>query len=188
MTSAAAHLEVLPGGRSQAGEDTDWLRPTPAAGGDTGPASVWDPEHQLVGALMWLPLEVARRITALVPAEAIHTPMTRWSYEIICTQPCTIAADSTAAPSASRHHQLSVYLARAYTETVCPDNAPSYAREVLDNAYRRAFTACGQRMQILAESEAGRTEMTETFAAVRAELLEWWRRAEAAAQPVVTTS
>jgi hypothetical protein len=179
------------------------LCPTPAAGGgDTGPASVWDPEHQLVGALMWLPLEVARRITALVPAEAIHTPVTRWSYEIICTlavaghkpdpvlvlstarhQPCTIAADSTAAPSASRHHQLSVYLARAYTETVCPDNAPSYAREVLDNAYRRAFAASGQRMQVLAESEAGRTEMTETFAAVRAELLEWWRRAEAAAQP-----
>ena len=95
----------------------------------------------------------------------------------------SIAADPAAPPTAHRHHQLSVYLARAYTETVCPDNAGSYAREVLDNAYRRAFTAAGQRMQAIGESDSDRAELTEQFAGVREELLDWWRRAEAAAQP-----
>ena len=204
MSGNAARLEVLLGGRGDAtiAGDTDWL--TPAAVTDTPEtaASPWEPEHQLVGALMWVPTEVAQRITALVPATAIERPITRWSYEIIAAlvagghkpdpvvvlatagrQPCTIAADPTTPPSPTRHHQLSVYLARAYTETVSADNAASYAREVLEVAYRRVFAVCGQRMQVIAEAEADRAELTEQFAAVREDLLDWWRRAEVAAQP-----
>lgn len=204
MSSAAARLEVLPGGRleSSGPDDTDWLTASPGTGGDDAQASPWDPEHQLVGSLMWLPCATVRRIAAVVPAAAIERPITRWAYEIITAiandghtpdpvlvlatakrRPCSIAADPSAAPSPTRHHQLSIYLARAYTETVSPDNAGSYGREVLDNAYRRAFTAAGQRMQALGESGADRADLTDQFAEVREELLDWWRRAESAAQP-----
>lgn len=203
MSSAAARLEVLPGGRSdtEPAGDTDWLTASPGTA-DDAQASPWDPEHQLVGSLMWLPAPTVCRIVATVPATAIERPITRWAYEIIAAiandghkpdpvlvlatarrHPCSIAADPTAAPSVTRHHQLSVYLARAYTETVSPDNAGSYAREVLDNAYRRAFIAAGLRMQALGDSGAERADLTEQFAAVREELLDWWRRAETAAQP-----
>lgn len=203
--TAAQRLEVLPGGRAAVDDtvgDTDWLDPASAGGCVESMSSPWDPEHQLVGALMWLPATTVQRIAAVVPASAIERPITRWAYEIIVgvaaggdnpdpvlvlatakRQPCSIGPDPVAGPSATRHHQLSVYLARAYTETVSADNAPSYGREVLDAAYRRAFAASGQRMQALAEKGADRTELTERFAAVREELLDWWRRAEAAAQP-----
>ena len=43
----------------------------------------WDPEHQLIGALMWLPAQRARPILELVPDTAIWRPITRWAYEII---------------------------------------------------------------------------------------------------------
>lgn len=203
MNAAALRFEVLPGGRAeQAAEgDTSWLDAEPT-GADHSPTSSWDPEHQLVGSLMWLPSDTVSRIATLVPPAAIERPITRWAYELITAlaeagqrpdpvlvlasakhRAGSIAADPTAPPTAHRHHQLSVYLARAYTETVCPDNAGSYAREVLDNAYRRAFTAAGQRMQAIGESDSDRAELTEQFAGVREELLDWWRRAEAAAQP-----
>ncbi|MDQ1246126.1 MAG: hypothetical protein QG597_493 [Actinomycetota bacterium] len=137
-----------------------------------------------------------------MPPAAIEAPITRWAYAIITAlaatgckpdpvvvlaaarrQPCPIAAQPDAPPSATRHHQLSIYLARAYTETLCATNAGDYAREVLDSAYRRAFAACGHRMQVLAESDTGRAELTAYFAAARTELADWWRRAEAAAHP-----
>jgi len=203
MTAAAARFEVLPGGRAaqESDGDTSWLDAAPTSA-DNSPTSPWDPEHQLVGSLMWLPADTVRRIAAVVPVAAIERPIARWAYEIIAAvandgqqpdpvlvlaaarrRPCSIAADPAAVPSPTRHHQLSIYLARAYTETVSPDNAGSYGREVLDNAYRRAFTAAGQRMHTLGESGADRADLTEQFAAVREELLDWWRRAESAAQP-----
>jgi len=198
--NAAARLEVLPGGRADAA-DTDWLAPTTDAENATTGDSPWAPEHQLVGALMWLPAATARAIVELVPAAAIEQPVTRWAYETIAAlvadgrnpdpvlvlatarrQPCSIAVDSDAPPTARRHHQLAVYLGRAYTETMSADNAAGYAREVLELAYRRSFAACGERMQALAEATTDRTELTEQFAAVREELLGWWRRAEAATE------
>lgn len=203
MNSAAARFEVLPGGRAEkpAEGDTSWLDAEPTET-DNSPTSPWNPEHQLVGSLMWLPSDTVRRIAAVVPAAAIERPTTRWAYELITAlaengqkpdpvvvlatakhQPCSIAADPSLPPTAHRHHQLSVYLARAYTETVCADNAGSYAREVLEDAYRRTFIAAGQRMQAIGESDSDRAELTEHFARVREELLDWWRRAETAAQP-----
>lgn len=81
---------------------------------------------------MWLPGDTVRRIAAVVPAAAIEPPIARWAYEIITAiandgqkpdpvlviaaakrQPCSIAADPDAAPSPTRHHQLSIYRARA---------------------------------------------------------------------------
>jgi replicative DNA helicase len=199
--TAAARLEVLPGGRDAGSADTDWLAPTADAESAAAGDSPWSPEHQLVGALMWLPADAARPIVELIPAAAIEQPVIRWAYETIAhlvvegrnpdpvlvlatarRRPCSIALDSDAPPSARRHHQLAVYLGRAYTETVSPDNAAGYAREVLELAYQRAFAACGQRMQALAAATADRTELTTQFAAVREELLGWWRRAEAAAE------
>lgn len=197
--TAAARLEVLPGGRGDAADEADWLAPTTDAENTVTGDSPWAPEHQLVGALMWLTADAARAIVDLVPSCAVEQPITRWAYETIAAlvaegrnpdpvlvlatarrQPCSIAADPSAPPSARRHHQLAVYLGRAYTETVSADNAAGYAREVLELAYRRAFAVCGERMQALAEATGDRTELTEQFAAVREELLRWWRRAEAA--------
>ena len=43
----------------------------------------WDPEHQLIGALMWLSAERARPILELVPDTAIWRPTIRWAYQII---------------------------------------------------------------------------------------------------------
>ena len=199
--TAAARLEVLPGGRDAGTPDADWLAPTTDAESAAAGDSPWAPEHQLVGALMWLPADAARPIVELIPAPAIEQPVIRWAYETIAhlvvegrnpdpvlvlatarRRPCSIALDSDAPPSARRHHQLAVYLGRAYTETVSADNAAGYAREVLELAYQRAFAACGQRMQALAAATADRTELTTQFAAVREELLGWWRRAEAAAE------
>ena len=176
--TAAARLEVLPGGRDGAPADADWLAPTTDAESATAADSHWAPEHQLVGALMWLPPDAVRPIVELIPAAAIEQPVTRWAYETIAhlvvegrnpdpvlvlatarRRPCSIALDSEAPPSTRRHHQLAVYLGRAYTETVSADNAAGYAREVLELAYQRAFAACGERMQALAAATADRTEL-----------------------------
>ena len=58
-----------------------------------------------------------------------------------------------------------------------------YAREVLDEAYRRGFRDNGIRMQQLGECGAERELITERFAALRDELADLSRRAEAAAKP-----
>ena len=43
----------------------------------------WEPEYQLIGALMWMPADTARPILELVPDSAIRRPTNRWAYEII---------------------------------------------------------------------------------------------------------
>ena len=43
----------------------------------------WEPEHQLVGALMWMTAAQAKPILDLVPDTAIWRPTSRWAYEII---------------------------------------------------------------------------------------------------------
>ena len=149
-------------------------------------AAQWDPENQLVGALMWLPAGKTRVILKLVPDSAIWRPMTRWAYETIRRvvdagrdpDPVTVLAYARqrSATQALRSNQ-------APTRTVSAAAAASYAREVLDEAYRRAFRAQGIRMQQLAECGADRADLTEQFAAIRDELADLWRRAEAAAQP-----
>jgi len=75
-------------------EDTDWL--TGQAAATTDPAAEqpeswqaqtvlneWAPEHQLIGAMMWLTAEQARPILELVPDAAIWQPLRQWAYEII---------------------------------------------------------------------------------------------------------
>ncbi|BBZ15353.1 hypothetical protein [Mycobacterium branderi] len=170
----------------------------------------WDPEHQLVGALMHLSAVEAQPIVELVPATAIRRPMTRWAYEIISAlaiqgrnpDPVIVlrtaehqspADDSTESALSTekyatknrawRHHQLAIYLAEAYTEVITPTNAHAYAGEVLDTAYRRAFSNYGMRMQQLAQCGAERADLTEQFSIIRDDLAELWQRAEAAATP-----
>jgi replicative DNA helicase len=162
----------------------------------------WEPESQLVGALMWLPAARVRPILELVPDTAILRPMTRWVYEIIRKlvadgrdpDPVAVlaraghqaAAQALApdrAPTPEQHHRLAVFLADLYTHTVAPTSAAGYARDVLDRAYRRAFRTNGIRMRQLAESGADRGELTAQFGAIRDELAELWRRAETAAKP-----
>ena len=163
----------------------------------------YSPEHQFVGALMWLTAERARPLLDLVPDNAIWRPQTRWVYELIRAlvdagtnptpvsvlaagrrQPARDALEPNEPPSAHKHKRLALYLFDAYSQAIAPAaSIGSYAREVLEEAYRRAFDTFGVRMQQLAVCGADRDDLTEQFAMIRDELAELWRRTEAAAKP-----
>jgi hypothetical protein len=195
-------------------DDTEWLTAEASAIGDPAAAesesweatavlNQWAPEHQLIGAMMWLTADHVRPILELVPDTAIWQPMRQWTYEIIRAlvadgrdpNPVVVLAaarlrswsqrgGADQPPTAVRHYRLAVYLAAAYTQVLSPSAAAGdYAREVLDEAYRRAFRDNGIRMQQLAGCGAERELITERFAAIRDELADLWRRAEAAAKP-----
>lgn len=136
-------------------------------------AKQWAPEHQLIGALMHLPVKQVQPILDAVPDTAIWRPITRWSYELIralaaagsdpdpvlvlrraTVQSAADALDLSQSPSARRQHDLAVYLASAYTQVVDPHSARSYAQEVLDDAYRRQLRQHGARIAHMAESGA----------------------------------
>jgi hypothetical protein len=159
------------------------------------------PEHQFVGSLMWLRAHQARPLLDLVPDTAIWRPRTRWAYELIRalvaagTDPTPVAVlaagrrqaardalDPDTPPTASRYRQLALYLFDAYAQAVAPATAiQTYAREVLNEAYRRAFDTCGIRMQQLVASGVDRAQLFDQFAAIHDELADLWRRTEAAA-------
>jgi replicative DNA helicase len=161
----------------------------------------WNAEDQFIGALLWLRREHALHLLDLVPNSAIWQPVARWAYELIQhvitedSDPTPVAVlaagrhrsahdavDAGQPPSARQHHQLALYLFDAYAQVLAPHAAAdTYAREVLDAAYRRAFDICGIRMQELAASGADRADLTDQFGAIRDELADLWRRAEAAA-------
>lgn len=159
----------------------------------------YSPEHQLIGSLMWLPADAARPLLDLVPDTAIWRPQTRWALELIRrvveegktpTPPTVLAAGTRHAandalnpdqpPTAEQHRRLALYLFDAYSQAIAPEAAiTSYARDVLEEAYRRAFDTCGIQMQQLASSGADREDLTTRFAAIRDELADLWRRTEA---------
>ena len=158
----------------------------------------WDPEPQLVGALMHLSATNAAPILKLVPDNAIWRPDNRWTMEIIRhlvgqhadPDPVTVLhtargrgpADAGDTPvSRRRHHKFAVHLADLYTQTITPSLVRQYARDVLEDAFRRAVAAYGTRLADLAESGAGRGELTACITTMRTDLAELWRRAEAAA-------
>lgn len=165
-------------------------------------AAHWEPENQLLGSLLWMPHARARIFLDLIPDTAIWRPMNRWVYEIIrrATEarrdpdPVTVLAygrqhaatqslDPGRPPTTGQHHRLALHLADLYTHTVSAAVAANYARDVLDEAYRRSVREHGIRMQQMAESGADRADLTDHFTASREDLAELWRRAEAAAQP-----
>jgi replicative DNA helicase len=160
----------------------------------------WDPESQLVGALMHLPRAQVTPILELVPDTAIWRPDNRWAYEIIRhlvntgvdpdpvvvlhtarQRPSADATHPSEPVSAVRHHQFAVHLADLYTHTVNPAAVAHYAHDVLEDAYRRAIELHGNRMAELAESGAAQGELTDCLTAMRAELADLWRRVRAAA-------
>lgn len=166
-------------------------------------AQQWEPEHQLIGALLWLPAARARRILELVPDTAIWRPRARWVYQLIRalvdagqdpnpvvvlaaarTQASSEAVEPDAQPTRERVKELSLYLFDAYQQVIAPAAAAGdYARQVLDAAYRRAFRENGIRMQQLGECDVERELLTKLFSETRDELADLWRRAEAAAKP-----
>jgi replicative DNA helicase len=175
--------------------------PDPRRTAPETPLPHWDCEHQLVGALLHLPAAQAAPILQLVPDSAIWRPDNRWAYELIGhlvadgrhPDPVLVLATARHRPSADaahpgrpvsgrRHHQFAVHLADLYTRAVTPAAVQQYAREVLDEAYRRAIALHGQRMQQLAESGFPRDDLTDYLTAMRAELADLWRRAEAVAR------
>jgi hypothetical protein len=139
-------LELVP--EPDPAGDTDWLTGQAAATTDLAaeqPESwqaqtvlnEWAPEHQLIGAMMWLTAEQARPILELVPDTAIWQPLRQWAYEIIRAvvadgrdpNPVVVlaaarqrswshAANADQPPTPYRHHRLAVYLAAAYTKVL----------------------------------------------------------------------
>ena len=167
---------------------------------DSGAESVvrqWEPEHQLIGALLHLRAETVTTILALVPDHAIHHPMTRWAYELIrhrveagrdpdpvavlaagSRQPARAALDLQRAPTPNQHHRLALSLADAYTHTVSPAMAPAYAHDVLEQAYRRSVRAHGMAMICLADTGADHDTLTAHVSAMGDELTDLGRRAQ----------
>jgi replicative DNA helicase len=163
----------------------------------------YHPEHQFVGSLMWLDAARAQTWTDLVPATAIWRPVARWAYQLIgqllaagqdptpvavlgaarrAAARATACAEPT--PGPARYRQLALYLFDAYAQAVAPAAAiGSYARAVLEEAYRRALHTGGARMQQLAASGADGDELARGFAALAAELADMRSRAQAAAAP-----
>jgi hypothetical protein len=86
-------------------------------------------------------------------------------------------------PTTEQHHRLAVHLANLYTHTVSPA-AASRAHDVLDNAYRQAVRDHGTRTQDLAENGSSRDDLTAQFTAIRADLADLWRRAQAVAHRI----
>lgn len=162
----------------------------------------YGPEHQFVGSLMWLSAEQARPLLDLVPTTALWGPQARWAYELISrvieagTRPTPVtvlaagrrhraqgAINPDEPPSEGQHKQLALYLFDAYAQAIAPEAAiKTYAQEILDEAYRRAFDSCGIRMQQLAGCGADRDDLNKQFTAIRDELADLRRRAETAAK------
>ncbi|AFM20147.1 hypothetical protein Mycch_5479 (plasmid) [Mycolicibacterium chubuense NBB4] len=197
MTAALRHtLHLVPG--------ADSLAETPEQADAFLAESVvrqWQPEHQFIGALLYLSADEARPLLDLVPDTAIAKPVARWAYELIRRlvddeekpDPVSVLAAGKRhsarharcpdePPTDARFKQLALYLVDAYTQNITAALASSLARQVLDDAYRRAFGTLGQRMQQLAETDIDRTELTNQFGLIREELADLWRRSEAAAK------
>ena len=201
MTAAhRAPLHVVPDSDTTAAPEADF-EPSDEWRGHAI-AARWEPENQLIGALLWMPYTRARAFLDLIPDTAIWRPMNRWVYEIIRRStdarrdpdPVTVLAyarqhaatealEPGRPPTAGQHHRLALHLADLYTHTVSADVAANYARDVLDEAYRRAVREHGIRLQQMADSGADRIDLTDQFTAVRDDLADLWRRAEAATQP-----
>ncbi|TXI56481.1 hypothetical protein [Mycolicibacterium mageritense] len=163
----------------------------------------WEPENQLIGSLMWLTAAKAAPILAAVDDTAIWRPTARWAYELIRDladngedpNPVNVMAagrkrrsrealQPDQAPTAAQIKQLALYVFDAYRNAQVPDVAAgNYARQVLEEAYRRGFTEAGIRMQQLGETDAEPEALTTQFIAIRNELADLRRRAEAAAKP-----
>lgn len=186
--SAARHLELVPH--------------SVARHGPTAQPGECAAEDQFIGSLMWLDRHQVQSLLDLVPDTAIWQPIARWAYELIAAVTANghdptpvavqqvgrhrrargaIAADRP--PTARQQQQFTQYLFEAYSQALEPDSAVlSYARELLDADYRRAFDSFGVRMRELAASGADRRDLTDQFAAMRDHLATLWRRAENAAQ------
>jgi replicative DNA helicase len=169
----------------------------PRGPGAEAPLPQWDCEHQLVGALLHLPAATAGPILDLVPEDAIWRPDNRWTYELIGhlvadhrdPDPVLVLATARHRPAADaghrqvssrRHHRFGLHLVDLYTSTVTPAHVTQYAREVLDEAYRRAIAAHGERLLQLAENGCSRDDLTDYLTAMRLQLADLWRRGQAA--------
>ncbi|ART74323.1 hypothetical protein BTO20_37510 (plasmid) [Mycobacterium dioxanotrophicus] len=169
---------------------------------------MWEPEDQLIGALLHLRSSAAADIIALVPAAAVQHPVARWAYELITTlvqagddpDPTVVLTAARRQPPACDNNapaeltttalrpnvygDLGTYLANAYTNTHNIAQVRDYARTVLDDHFRRTAGAWGARLQALADAYADREEITAAITELmRGELRDLWLRAERATKP-----
>jgi len=204
MTAAYGYTQddVAPAGNvvsiKRAGDTWDPAEPNPQT-----LARRWDPESQFIGALMWLSADRARPILEVVHDSDIEGPLNRWAVELIRAlvgagenpNPVLIvraamkqAPSNHAAPyetrewsvggQGSRYHQLTLHIAAAYDHVVGYETGVlSYAREVLDDSYRRAIRVHGIRMQQMADAMSDREDLTGYVTELmRGDLRDIWMR------------
>jgi hypothetical protein len=202
MTAAHAHDDAAPPGNVvpiKRVEDT-W---DPAELHPETIAQRWDPESQFIGALMWLTVDRARPILELVRDSDIARPLNRWSLELIRAlvdagqNPNPVLVVRAAVKQApadhaagyqtrewspggqgSLYHRLTLHIAAAYDHVVGYDaGVLSYAREILDDSYRRAIRFHGIRMQQMADAMSDREDLTDYVTQLmRGDLRDIWMR------------
>lgn len=157
----------------------------------------WGPETQFVGALMWITATQAEPLLDLILDSDIDDPLNRWAIAIIRSlvaqghdpNPAIVIRvatnpDTDPQPSprpVPRYHQFTLHIADAYEHSLPGASAAilSYAREVLDDSFRRAFRVNGGRMIALADAMTDREDLTDfAIHLLRVELASIWRRTE----------
>ena len=113
----------------------------------------WEPEHQLIGALMWLTAAQAKPIIELIPDTAIWRPTIRWAYQIIRSlveagtdpNPVVVPAAAKQRPCSEADHTPSERTdARAASQTRgVPGRAPTAS--ALTQGRRRRLRPRGPR-------------------------------------------
>lgn len=172
-------------------------------GGEVHAATIqrrWSPETQFIGALMWLTAARAKPVLDLVLDSDIEDPLNAWAIQSIrklvrqgespnpalviraATNPSNggqWSPGDTATPG-SRYHRFTLHVFNAYEHALPGASTAvlSYAREVLDDSYRRAFRVNGTRMISLADAMADREDLTDFATELRSELAAIWRRTE----------
>ncbi|ORA61043.1 hypothetical protein BST24_12555 [Mycobacteroides franklinii] len=160
----------------------------------------WSPETQFIGALMWLTAARAKPVLDLVLDSDIEDPLNAWAIQSIrklvrqgeTPNPALViraainpASDSQWSPADTatpghRYHRFTLHIFNAYEHALpgASTTVLSYAREVLDDSYRRAFRVNGTRMIGLADAMADREDLTDFATELRTELAAIWRRTE----------
>ena len=150
-----------------------------------------DPERQLVGALMWLPLHQTRPVLAGMRADDVRAPMTahvlQLAIELVAAgqAPAPVALFSHAvitgrAPGEHRRGWLGAWLADTYS--ACQATTPGHAwflkAVVLETAWRRAVAEHAARLAQAVEHSP--TDLLRELSDDTEGIDELWRRYRAA--------
>ena len=148
---------------------------------ETQAAAVFDPENNLVAALLNLDATQAAAVLDYVQDDDLQAHMPRVTIGLI-RQLAAAGSDPTPQAVAARarghlaatprpsHHAVIMYLANIYT-TRLPLTAWADAAQVVEDSYRRSFAEHGARMEQMADAYASITDLEQ----VTGDAVRLWR-------------